>query len=161
MQNKELIELLDIPFSFSEQPAPLEPQLRVIWGMSILVLILKICSRGRRSSIPRLHLINWSLRNNRNRERLIELLENNLSPWGGSIGYDPGFSRAIEYAIAESIVGLDENTENLRVHLSEKGRTLADEIIEIEDCLAEEKKFLREKCAPVNETFVKRFLRRR
>ena len=133
MQTQELIDLLDIPFSFHEQSAPLQPQLRVIWGLSILVLILHICSRGKRSSIPRLHLINWSIRNRENRDKLINFLETDSFPLGVLIRFEPGFSRAIEYAIADSIVEPVGSRENLRIHLLQKGTQMATEIIEIDD----------------------------
>jgi hypothetical protein len=80
MKEHELLELLDLPFSFRSQPTPTQPQLRVIWGLSILALILKICSRGDRSSIPRMHVLNWATKNSENRENLINILENHSSP---------------------------------------------------------------------------------
>ncbi|MEA5467206.1 hypothetical protein [Leptothoe sp. PORK10 BA2] len=158
MQTQELLDYLDIEFSFRDQPVPLQPQLRVIWGLSILVLILHICCRGGRSSVARLHLLNWSLRNNENRERLTELLENRLSPFATLIRCEPGFNRAIEYAIAESLVEVVDGSQNLRIRLLEKGRQLANEIIE-EDCLQAEKAFLREKCVPVTEKLAKSLLK--
>ena len=58
MDNQELLNyLVDIPFTFHQRPTPLEPQFRVIWGLSILVLILYICSRGKKSSVSRLHFL--------------------------------------------------------------------------------------------------------
>lgn len=66
MQTGELLEYFDIPFSFYERPTPLQPQLRVVWGLATLVLILEICSRSQRSSTSRLHLLNWAVRNNEN-----------------------------------------------------------------------------------------------
>ncbi|PZV10280.1 MAG: hypothetical protein DCF32_00230 [Leptolyngbya sp.] len=161
MQTDELIDLFDIPFAFRGQPTPLQPQLRIIWGLSILVLILSICSRSNRSSIPRLHVLNWALRSSQNRERLISLLEDNSSPLGILVRYEPGFNRAIEYAIAESIVEPMGSSQNLRIQLLEKGKQFAQEISDLSDCLEEEKIFLRERGAAVNETFVKNLLRHR
>jgi len=158
MQPQELLDYLDIEFSFRDQPVPLQPQLRVIWGLSILVLILHICCRDGRSSVARLHLLNWTVRNNENRERLTELLENRLSPFATLIRCEPGFNRAIEYAIAESLVEVVDGSQNLRIRLLEKGRQLANEIIE-EDCLQDEKAFLREKCSSVTEKLAKSLLR--
>jgi hypothetical protein len=159
MQAQELLDYLDVKFSFREQPIPLQPQLRVIWGLSILVLILHICCRGGRSSITRLHLLNWAVRNDENRERLTVILENRLSPFTNLIKCDPGFNRAIEYAIAESLVEVVDGSNNLRIRILQKGRKLANEIIEEEHCLQDEKAFLREKCASVTEELAKSLLR--
>jgi hypothetical protein len=158
MQTQELLDYLDIEFSFREQPIPLQPQLRVIWGLSILVLILHICCRGGRSSITRLHFLNWAIRNHENRERLTELLGNRSSPFANLIRCEPGFNKAIEYAIAESLVEID-GSNNLRIRLLPKGRQLANEIIEDEDCLQDEKVFLKEKCSSVTEEFTNNVLR--
>jgi hypothetical protein len=158
MQDQELLDYLDIRFSFREQPIPLQPQLRVIWGLSVLVLILYICCRGGRSSIARLHLLNWAVRDDKNRERLTALLEKRSSPFANLIRYEPGFNRAIEYAIAESLVEVSDNN-NLRIHLLAKGRQLAEEIIAEENCLQDEKFFLREKCSSVTEELAKSLLR--
>lgn len=160
MQTSELFELFNIPFSFHSQPTPIQPQLRVVWGLSILVLILRICSRSNRSSIPRLHVLNWAVRSSRNQGKLIEALENSSSPIGVLIRHDPGFNRAIEYAIAEAIVEPVGSRDNLRIQLLEKGNQFANDILELSDCLEEEKNFLRERGSAVNESFVKGLLRR-
>jgi hypothetical protein len=156
MQTQELLEYFDIPFSFHKQPTPLQPQLRVVWGLSTLVLILKICSRSQRSSISRLHLLSWAIRSAENRERMVELLENRLSPLVNLIHYDPGFNRAIEYALAE---GLIEAQNKGRVSLTQNGIKLAQEIIHLEDCLEEEKTFLKIRGSAITETLAKSLLK--
>lgn len=159
MQTQELLNYLNVNFSFRAQPIPLQPQLRVIWGLSVLVLILHICCRGNRSSVTRLHLLNWAIRSSDNRENFSGLLENRLSPFSNLIRCDPGFTRAIEYAIAESLVEVVSGSNNLRVQLLEKGRQLAIEIMAAEDCLQDEKNFLREKGSSVTEKFSESLLR--
>jgi hypothetical protein len=154
MQTQELLAYLDIEFSFREQPVPLQPQLRVIWGLSILVLILHICSRGGRSSITRLHLLNWAIRNHESRERLTEVLKNRSSPFANLIRCEPGFNRAIEYALAESLVEIVNSSKNLRICLSQKGRQLANEIIEDKNCLRDEKVFLQVDLKLVSEVIM-------
>ncbi|AFZ61170.1 hypothetical protein H6G54_29010 [Anabaena cylindrica FACHB-243] len=156
MQLEELLEYIDIPFSFHKRPIPLQPQLRVIWGLSTLVLILYICSRGKRSSISRLHILNWAIKTRENRERLTELLENRSSPVATFIQYEPGFNKGIEYAIAERLVELQNNG---RVHLILNGEKLAKEIIATEQCLEDEKTFLSMRGASVTEQLAKNLLK--
>jgi hypothetical protein len=119
MDSSELLEYLDIPFRFQERPVPLAPQLRTVWGLTILVLILKICSRGQRSSVSRLHLLNWAMRNHENANRMINILENRSSPMVNLIQCDPSFTKAIEYAVAEGLVRMENNG---RVCLQDTGK---------------------------------------
>lgn len=156
MEDRELLEHLNVVFSFHDRPTPLQPQLRVIWGLAILVLILEVCSRSRRSSISRLHILNWAVRSSENRQYMIELLEDRLSPLATLVRYDPGFNRAIEYALAE---GLVEMKNNGRIVLEQNGRNLAQEILALKDCLSEEKKFLKEMGSAVTEELAKSLLK--
>jgi hypothetical protein len=156
MDNQELLNYLDIPFIFHQRPTPLEPQFRVIWGLSILVLILYICSHGKKSSISRLHFLSWAVRSAENRENLVELLENRHSPLTALVQYDPSFERAIEYALAEKLVETD-NGKTIR--LVSDGKALAQQIIATENCLDEEKDFLSQKGVLVTEGKAKTFLR--
>jgi hypothetical protein len=145
MEIQELLEYLDIPFSFQKRPTPLSPQYRVIWGLSILVLILEIGSKAQTSPLTRLHLLNWAIRSSENRERMSQLIENRSSPVAEFIKYDPGFTRAIEYAIADGLVEIKNNATNKPISLTAKGKKFAKEIIATNNCLEEEKNFLKQK----------------
>jgi len=145
MEIRELLEYLDVPFSFQKRPTPLSPQYRVIWGLSTLVLILEIGSKGQTSPVTRLHLLNWAIRSDENRERMSQLIENRSSLVAEFIKYDPGFTRAIKYAIADGLVEMKNNVTNKPISLTAKGKKLAKEIIATNDCLEEEKKFLKQK----------------
>jgi hypothetical protein len=158
MEDWEFLEYLNIPFCFRSQPIPIQPQSRTIWGLSILVLILRISSRKDRSSITRLHLLNWGLRDDENRKQFIELIEGSSSSLAALIRCDPGFDQAIKYAIAESLVEVINGSKNIRICLSDKGRQFANEIIAEEGCLEEEKKFLRERCSSVTERLASKLL---
>jgi hypothetical protein len=158
MDDQELLDYLDIPFTFHKRPNPIEPQIRVVWGLSILVLILFICSRGKKSSISRLHFLSWAVRSPENRTTLIELLENRNSPLLNLVQYDPSFDRAIKYAIAEKLV----DTDNGKIlSLTSSGKSLAEQIMKLNNCLEEEKQILTQKGASVNETLTKEILSRK
>jgi hypothetical protein len=157
MDNQELLNYLDIPFTFHQRPTSLEPQFRVIWGLSILVLILYICSHGKKSSVSRLHFLSWAVRSAENRENLIELLENRHSPLAALVQYDPSFDRAIAYALAEKLVETDNGKT---ICLATNGQALAKQIIKTESCLEEEKDFLKQKGVLVKEEQVKIFLKK-
>lgn len=157
MQEQEVLEYLDIPFSFHERPTPLQPQLRVIWGLSALVLILKIASRAKSSSVSRLHLLNWAIRNSENRERVVELIERKSSLFATLVQYNPGFNRAIEYALAEGLIEM--KTKNAKIFLTHSGENVAGEIISLENCFEEEKKFLKKKGSLITEDLAKKIFK--
>ncbi|MBD2234402.1 hypothetical protein [Phormidium tenue] len=148
MDNQDIFNLIDIPFSFQKRPSPLYYPYRTVWGISILVLILHVCSRGKRSSITRLHILNWATRNSENQTKIVELLEGRLSRTSLIVSHDPGFDRAIEYSIAEGLAVVEGKA---RIKLVAKGIQMAKEIMSIEDCLLEEKVFLQKKGSSLTE----------
>jgi hypothetical protein len=156
METEELLEYLNIPFSFQDRPSPLNPQLRIVWGLAVLVVILHICCRSSRSSMSRLHILSWAIRSTENRRRLTEIVESRASPATIYIRYDPGFNRAIEYAIADCLVEV-ENKGRLR--LTEKGKKFALEIMGEDSCLQKEKKFLQDKGSLITEAFSERLFK--
>lgn len=139
MNSKELLSYLDIPFSFQSRPVPVQPQVRVVWGLSILVLILYLSSRGKKSSIARLHLLNWALRNSDNAEKLLSVIRSESRSLLSPISFEPGFNQAITYAISESLV---KRNKSGKIFLTEKGVVLAKEVISNDDCLQHERNFL-------------------
>lgn len=156
IDDQQMLDILNLPFSFRKRPVPLNSQSRIIWGVSTLVLILFTCSRGKKSSVTRLHTLNWAIRSSENQSKMTELLENRVPPSTLFIKYDPGFNRAIEYAVAE---GLVEMQGKARVRLLNKGMHLAREIIEDEECLIEAKDFLHNKGALLTEGLSKQLLK--
>ena len=72
------------------------------------------------------------------------------------VQYDPSFDRAIEYALAEKLVETDNGKI---IRLISNGNALAKQIIETENCLEEEKDFLKQKGVLVKEKQVKIFLK--
>lgn len=157
LSTQELLSYLDIPFSFQERPTPLQAQSRVIWGLSMVTLILHICCRGKRSSITRLHLLNWSVRSAKNKKLLLEFLENRNSPMSVLIRYEPSFNRAVEYALADGLVEMTGKKGSIK--LTTKGQQLSHEILTDDTILKEEKEFLRSVGPAVTEELAKSLVR--
>jgi hypothetical protein len=139
MNADELIKYFDVPFSFRARPAPVLPRHRLAWGISLLVLFLHVSSRGGRSSLQRLHILNWAVRNEETQRGFLEYLEGHRSPTAILVRYEPSFNRAIDYAVGEGLVHLAPNG---RVHVTEAGRTLATAIVGDDTVLASELSFL-------------------
>jgi hypothetical protein len=131
-------EVLDVRFTFRRRPLDLPGDLRPNWRVPLLVLMLRVSCRGGKSSLFKLHLLNWTIRED---ERQAALLRNiGDSPDYSEIGFqvEPSFVKAIQLAVGE---GLIERLSKSRVRITEKGRQFATDILG-SHCLAEEKAFL-------------------
>lgn len=112
---------------FTERPMPLYPELRPLFRISQIVMVLSICSRQKKSSLVRLHLFNWALNHSENRLRFLQYSNstiNSLDVWS----MDPLLNQAIEFAVGEGIVIRESN----KYILSPKGDELFNQIIKDE-----------------------------
>jgi hypothetical protein len=100
--------------SFSPQNKPIYPELRIIYRIVQVLLVLKICSRGQKSSLIRLHLFNWGLSSKENRTTLLKFAQQTTT----SINFwsiDPMLNRAIEFAVADNLIERDTNNYSITV----------------------------------------------
>lgn len=116
---------LDAEFIFRRRPVALPGDLRPTWRIGLLVLLLNQCCRQQRSSLTRLHVLNWAVRSEVNHEDLIALIEGRLSPDALIVRFDPAFNRAIDFAIGE---GLVKRVDGSRIELTDSGKNFAEEI---------------------------------
>ena len=61
--------LLDGPFELTSRPEPVPGDLRMAWGMALIILILGR-SRGKRASLQKLHFMAHSARTKESREEV-------------------------------------------------------------------------------------------
>jgi len=140
------------------RPTPLPCDLRPIWRIAALVLILNQC-RQKRATIEQLHVMNWSIRSRKAQEQFIEFLQGRRSPNQVVVRYDPSLTRAIDFALAEGIVARYERPEKsetshleYRLMLTERGEELANELMGDEELFAVEKSFLRNIGSKISQT---------
>jgi hypothetical protein len=133
-----LLNKLDVPFTFRQQPAPLPGDLRLVWRICLLLLILRY-SRAGKASLQKLHVLNWATRTDANQTLLLQFVE-------GAAGKDqivprvePSLNRAINFALGEGLVTV-QSGRNLR--LTVKGRMAAEEIDADVELLTSERAFL-------------------
>jgi hypothetical protein len=136
-ENKELA--INIPFTFRRKPISLPAELRPDWKMATLLLILRIASHGSKSSLKRLHVMNWATRSPKFRAEFESALMKPLPLFGLSVRFEPAFSRAIDLAVGEGFVNWVEGN---RLKLQPKGARWVDKIIEQEDIMRTEREFL-------------------
>lgn len=134
---------------FERKPSPVLPEHRPLYKIGQILLILRLASRGGRSSLPRLHLFNWALKSTARQEILINTSnEGKLSipAWG----FDPVMAIGVRLAIAERLVR--ENTTGYEI--TEMGEIFIKEILKDSSLFASERSFLSRVGKRITETMV-------
>lgn len=134
-------EKLDIPFIFQSRPEAIPGDLRPLWRISIILLILQLASRGGKSSLSKLHVLNWAIRTDENRKELKQVIAGDISPDTIIVRIEPSLNRAIDFARGE---GLLEYVTGNRVQLTPQGMIAVNRLLENENLFLEERLFLEE-----------------
>lgn len=142
---------LDATFTFRRRPVALPGDLRPTWRIGLLALLLTQCCRQQRSSLTRLHVLNWAVRSEANHDDLKALIEGQLSPDQLIVRFDPAFNRAIDFAIGE---GLVKRVDGSRIELAEQGKVFAEVISKNSEVYVIEKELIGAIKQKVSETLV-------
>ena len=132
------MELYAEKITFSKKPISIPPEYRPSYSIALIVLILKICCQGSKSSLLKLHLINWALKSNENKDSLKKFVLSNYTESSKTWGIEPSLNRALNYSVHEEICSI----ENGKYLLLEKGEIFFSKIIENPEYLNEEIDFL-------------------
>lgn len=98
--------------TFSRKPMPILAEYRPMYKISQVLLILYLSSRGKKSSLIRLHLISWVLKDESRKAILIESIKKEKILFG-VWGVDPSVNLAIQYAEAERLMIKDGTSYKL------------------------------------------------
>lgn len=134
---------------FVRRPAPVLAEHRPMYKLGQVLLVLHLGSAGGKSSLPRLHLFNWALKDAKRRAALLEAATTrrlNVAAWG----FDPALAFAIRYGLAERLV--EETTTGYRI--TEDGDALARDMANDEEVFRTEKEFLRGVRTRITQTMV-------
>jgi hypothetical protein len=131
---------LETAFVFRSRPKSIPGDLRPLWRIGIILLILRLASWGKKSSLGRLHVLNWAIRTEENREELEEVIAGNISPDTVIVRIEPSLNRAIDFAHGE---GLLEFVSGDRVQLTPIGKSATNKLLNQDNLFREEKLFLR------------------
>jgi hypothetical protein len=135
------IEKLEAAIIFNSRPEAIPGDLRPLWRICIILLILYLSARGQKSTLSRIHIINWAIRTKENRDSLRLTLKGDVPPDAAVVRIEPSLNRAIDFALGE---GLVENISGRSIHLTLKGLDIASKLMEQSDLFIEEKIFLKE-----------------
>lgn len=152
MFETDLERALDVPFTFKRRPVPLPGDMRPVWRLHVVVMLLEQCWGGK-ATHQQLHVLNWAIRTEETRAGFLQFVHGHRSPNQIIVRYDPSLNRAVDFAFAEGIVSHHEESpdlvgedttrgSNYRIMLTKKGRELLAAVRGMKDCLVVEKKFL-------------------
>lgn len=128
------------PFSFTARPEPVAGDLRMSWGIAVLILALLYC-RAKKSSFQKLQFLAHAVRLPEGREDVRSMLKGTLHPADVSVRVEPWLNRAVAYAYGLKLVSVDRGKS---VALTQAGIQAANAIAQDKELLAEERNFLSE-----------------
>ena len=134
---------------FSRKKSAVIPELRPMYKVGKLLLILKLCCSGGKASLLKLHLFNWAMLDPQRLQSLqlsAERKELLLGVWG----IDPSLNMALSYASSE---GLLIRTSNGSYQLTAKSESFisGSKLMELFDTETNELKVIAKK---ITETMV-------
>jgi hypothetical protein len=149
---------LDVPCVFRERPEPIPADMRPLWRLALVLLALHVGSRGGKSCLLRLHLLNWALQDRRNFEVLLRALSNSGSPGDVLFRVEPALNRVVDIALGERLV---ERVSGDRIRLTRTGVVAARAIMEREGLMVLQKELLAKLGKSLTEQTVDRLSRAR
>ncbi|AVB27656.1 hypothetical protein L6218_19675 [Pseudomonas syringae pv. syringae] len=123
---------------FIRRPIPVLSELRPLYKISQALLILHLSGRGGRSSLPKIHLMNWALKTPERIRSLATGAEHGqlkLPIWG----FDPALAIALNLAFNESLI----SPTSKGFELTDSGKAYVQLILSDDSILSEEKAALK------------------
>jgi hypothetical protein len=147
--------VLNGTFSYIARPDPVPGDLRMAWGIAVLVLAL-FYSRGKKSNFQKLQFLAHAVRIEEGREEVRGLLAGNYKPADVSVRVEPSLNRAVAFAHALKLVKVEKGTS---ISLTAEGVDLAQAILKEAETLKEERSFLSEVAPRMTDILMKRVWR--
>ncbi|EIP98814.1 hypothetical protein OpiT1DRAFT_03283 [Opitutaceae bacterium TAV1] len=148
-----LAPLFESRYLFRDQPVAVSPDLRPVWRLSLLALLMTRCCRQGRATLQKLHVLNWALRTPESRQALLEALDDHSAPDANLLRYDPALNKTLDFAQAEQLV---HQLNRARFQITSKGILLAEEVEKDPFAFVSERAFLDSVGSRLTETLVER-----
>ncbi len=143
--------LNDSAFTFTARPEPVAGDLRMAWGIAILLLGVYF-SRGKKASFQKLQFLAHSVRLEEGREEALGLIAGRYRPLDVSVRVEPWLNRAVAFAHSMGLVSVSKGS---MVVLTTEGEKAAEAIAKDEDVLKEERDFLSTAAPKLTESYIK------
>jgi len=141
-------------FSVTQRPEPIPGDLRLGWGVSLLLLVLA-SSRGQRCSLQKVHFLAHLSRTAKSRQQAREVLARLRAPVDLSIRIEPWVNRAAAFAAASGLIHVRDGKA---LALSDEGKK-AVAAIRKEKLLEDEALFLENVGKVTTEQVVERIMK--
>lgn len=151
-----VIPELTTDFLFRKRPVPIPADLRPGWRIGVILLMLRKCCRQGRTSFARLHVLNWGIRTEENRQALLRAVAGTTTPGSLLVRIEPSLNRAVDFAIGEELL---RRVAGDKVELIEKGILVADEIDDRQGIFLSEKGFMNSLGKKLTESIVNQMFR--
>jgi hypothetical protein len=142
-------------FTYTARPDPIPGDLRMSWGIAVLLLGL-FYSRAKKSNFQKLQFMAHAVRLPAGREEVRGLLAGEYKATEVSVRVEPSLNRAVALAHALNLVKIERGTS---VSLTDPGEKVAAAIVKDDDALREEVSFLREVAPKMTDALMKRVWR--
>jgi hypothetical protein len=126
-------------FRFKRRPMAIAADFRPDWKIGTLLLILHLSSYGGKSSLKRLHILNWALRSAKNRMEFEQVKEHQQPLFSFQFRFEPALGRAIHLAVGEKLV---EWVGGDRLKITAKGKGWITDILKDDSVMRDEREFL-------------------
>lgn len=140
MTDEQADELLHVPYSYVQRPRPVSADVRPIWRVPYVLLLVRAC-RGGVATLSQLHVLNWGVRAAENSRSLTAFLSGEVEANDPVVRYEPALDRAVSLATGMGLLNLDGR----RWRLTDSGQELLKDIDRDEELLRLE----RERLSPV------------
>lgn len=141
-------------FTVTERPEPIPGDLRLGWGVSLLLLVLA-SSRGQRCSLQKVHFLAHLSRTEQSRRQMREVLGRRRGPVDLSVRIEPWVNRAAAFAAANGLMLVREG----KAFALTDGGKVAVAAIRKEGLLQQETAFLDEVGKLATEQVVERIMK--
>ena len=129
----------DQALRFKRRPMAIAAEFRPDWKIGALLLILDLSSRSGKSSLRRLHILNWALRSAKIRAEFEQVREHQQALFNFQFRFEPALGRAINLAVGEKYVGWVGGD---RLQITPKGQRWVKDILKDESVMRDERDFL-------------------
>lgn len=135
---KELFpELEGVGCEFRPYKALIPANRRTLWRVALLLCILKLASRGGKSSLIRLQVLDWGAMTAEGAEQILSFLDGAQRAIA-AVRYDPALVRAVQYAKASKLVCGPAK----KIEITEAGEAMVTEILNNQAILKKEIRIL-------------------
>ena len=147
--------IFDGPFRVTPRPEPIPGDLRLSWGLVLVVLILGSAT-GRKASLYKLHFMAHSIRTSQNRRAVQDILSGDMRTSDFIIKVEPWLNRTLGFAKELDIIGVENGRQ---AKLTNKGAIIFDAIIKDPSLFSEEKDFLDAVSKAITEANVRQIVK--